>query len=482
MPLIEDGKMKIILADPPIIKNSAYKPNTYTPNLGILYLISYLRNKFNNLEMKYLESFLSLKQHVKEVREYNPDIYCISFPTLLANAAYKTINIIKNESRSLPIICGGPHPTADPEDVFANSKADICVIGEGEETLTELVAYYMNRGKHKQLEDIKGIAYRKSDNVIYTQKRPLIKDLDSIPFPAWDVIDMKKYPGPTRLRAYPFRMVLVSRGCPYNCNFCSNPVWKTNKPWLRLRSPKNIAKEIELYYNRDGIREIQLLCDEFNVDLNWSIEVCNEIKRLGYDDLYFNTLLRVDKVTEELAKALADINCWAVHIGIESGNQRTLDGINKKITLEQVVNACKILKKYNIRIFGFAMMLNIWEENGELCYESPDDVMRTLNFMRKLIRNKLIDYMSWGFVVPLPGAPLYDICKKHGLISGDRRLDTWKWGGMPVKLPNIEEKIMQRIKRKGMFLQMWCNFRHIRDLNWRNYRYILGRIVYIFKK
>ena len=474
-------KMKIILADPPIIKNSAYKPNAYTPNLGILYLISYLRNNFNNLEIKYLESFLSLKQHVKEVREYNPDIYCISFPTLLANAAYKTINIIKTETefQSLPIICGGPHPTADPEDVFASSKADICVIGEGEETLTELVGYYMNG--NKQLEDISGIAYRKSNTIRYTPKRPLIKNLDSLPFPAWDVVDIKRYTGPTRLRASPFKMVLVSRGCPYNCNFCSNPVWKANKPWLRQRSPGNIAEEIELYYE-EGIREIQLLCDEFNAKLNWSIEVCEEIKRLGHEDLYFNTNLRVDKVTDALAKALADINCWAVHIGIESGNQRTLDGINKKITLEQVVNACKILKKYNIKIFGFAMMLNIWEEDEKLCYESSDDVMQTLNFLRNLLHDKLIDYMSWGFVVPLPGAPLYETCKKYNLIGKDKKLDTWKWGGIPIKLPGIEEKTMQRIKRKGMLLQIWCNLRGIKDINWRNYRYMLGKITYIFKK
>ena len=355
---------------------------------------------------------------------------------------------------------------------------DICVIGEGEETLKELIEYYMD--SDKQLRDISGVAYIESNIVIHTPKRPFIKDLDSIPFPAWDVVNMKKYPGPTRLRGSPFRMVLVSRGCPYNCNFCSNPVWKANKPWLRQRSPENIAEEIELYYV-EGIREIQLLCDEFNVDLEWSIEVCNKIKDLEHRDLYFNTLLRVDNVTDALAKALSDINCWAVNIGIESGNQKTLDGIDKKITLEQVTDACKALKKYNIKIFGYALMVSIWEEDGGLCYESSDDVMRTLNFMRNLLRNKLIDYMSWGFVVPLPGAPLYDTCKKYNLIEGEK-LDMWKWGGMPVKLPGIEEKTMQRIKRRGMLLQMWCNLRGIKDINWKNYRYMLGKILWIFKK
>ena len=153
-------------------------------------------------------------------------------------------------------------------------------------------------------------------------------------------------------------MIIVSRRCPYNCTYCANPVWKANKPWYRVRSAENIVEEIELLYHM-GIREITLRCDEFNINLAWSIEVCQKIRNLQHDDLYFQTVLRADKVTKELAKALKAINCWLVSLGIESGNQRTLDGYGKKITLEQIVNASKILKEEGIKITGFFMIYNV---------------------------------------------------------------------------------------------------------------------------
>ncbi len=469
--------MKIVMADPPVIRGR-YRTNM--PNLGILYLISYLRKNFDNLEVHYLEGFLSLEQHIKKLKEIGPDIYAISFATLLSDAAYQTTKVMRNEFPTLPIICGGAHPTAAPEEVLTSSQVDVCVIGEGEVTLTELVGYYMNSSK--QLGDIRGIAYKKSGEVICTPPRPLIENIDSIPFPAWDVFDLKNYHGETLVKARPHMMVIVSRGCAFNCNFCSNPVWKASKPWHRPRSPENIAAEVELLYKM-GVRDIRLRCDEFNVVPDWSIEVCNEISKLGHRDLYLSTLLRVDKVTDELAKALNGINCWYVSIGIESGNQRTLDGINKQITLDQVVNACKILKRYDIKIFGFFMMFNIWEEDGELCYESPEDVMTTLKFAHTLLSNKLIDLMSWGFVVPLLGATLYDICQRHNLIMKDARGLVSKWGGSPVKLPGIEEKVMQRLKREGMRLQIrYALFNAIRYINWRDWRYLLNKIGFIFRK
>jgi radical SAM superfamily enzyme YgiQ (UPF0313 family) len=465
--------MNIVLADLPII-NEGY--SNFCPNFGFLYLISYLRKRFGNLiDVYYLEGFSDLKQHLKKLRQINPDIYGISFSTLTADVAYRTINQIRNEFPSLPIICGGPHPTSVPEEVLTNSGTTICVIGEGEETFAELLEYYM--GDDIKIKDIPSIAYRKSDKIIYTSLRPLINDLDTIPFPAWDSASLKKYAGISRLRSWPYMPIIVSRGCPYNCTFCSNPVWKINKPWLRLRTPKNIAVEVEYLYNNLGIRAITLRCDEFNSTPKWSIEVCKEIKKLGFTDLYFDTTLRADKVSDDLAKSLSDINCWLVNVGIESGNQRTLDGINKKITLEQVVDSCKTLKKYNIKILGFFMIFNIWVESGKLCYETPEECITTLNFAHTLLSKKLIDFMSWGFTVPVQGAPLYDICQRHNLIGHEKKMN--KWGSAPVKLPGIKEKDMQRIKRKGMLLQLRYGIKGIKYINWRRWKFYLRKVGYI---
>ena len=126
--------MEIILADPP-------SSIPRTPNLGILYLISSLRQKFADIEILYLETFLSLKEQLAKIDIFNPDIYGISFASFLAPTAYHTINAAKERFPNLPIICGSPHPRADPEGVLKKTGADICVIGEGEETIVELVRH-----------------------------------------------------------------------------------------------------------------------------------------------------------------------------------------------------------------------------------------------------------------------------------------------------------------------------------------------------
>jgi radical SAM superfamily enzyme YgiQ (UPF0313 family) len=336
----KDNNMKIILADPP---KREEKYDLSYPNIGILYLIGTLRQRFQqNIEVLYLQGNCDLEEHLKAVQEFNPNVYGISFATLVSNLAYRTINAIRNENPSLPIICGGAHPTAASEDVMKNSQVDICVLGEGEVAICDLVNYYMN--ENTKISDIKGIVYRNNGQLIKTEKRPFIRDLNSIPFPAWDTINFDHYLGMHLRKADPQTYVVVSRGCPFNCNFCSNPVWKYNKPWVRMRNAKDVSEEVKLLYGM-GVREIYLNADEFNVSIEWAIEVCNEIQKLGYKDLYFQCNVRADKVTEELAKAFLRINLWLVHIGIESGNQKTLDGIGKHITLEQINTACRILKK-----------------------------------------------------------------------------------------------------------------------------------------
>jgi len=470
--------MKIILADPPGVIPR-------TPNLGILYLIAAIRRHFKdqNVEIRYLETFLSLNDQLKAIQEFKPDFYGISFASFFAPICFQTMNAVKDKFPDLPVICGGAHPTADPEGVLAATKADICVLGEGEGTIIDLIDYFRNGG---DLKNIPGIAFRQDGQVIRTRVRDFIRDIDTIDFPAWDVVDFKRYIGITLQKTSPYMMVIVSRGCPYNCTYCSNPVWKSGQPWHRARSAKNIAQEIEYLYGR-GIREITLRCDEFNIDLNWSLDVCREIKKLNHPDLYLQTILRVDQVTEDLAQALRSVNCWLVMIGIESGNQRTLDGLRKKITLEQVRNACRCLKAQGIKVSGFFMIYNVWEENGELCYETHEDVKRTFDFARALLRQRLMDFNGWGFAVPIVGSELFKTCQRHHLIpEEDLSLfssSRWKWKGSPIPLPGIDEKTKQLFKRKGTLLQMQSTLRNgLPYLNWRDYKYLLYRMALLLNK
>lgn len=466
--------MKIVLAE------LSYKdargrsfPSLY-PGPGILYLISNLREKIEGVDVHYLDGLRNLDSHLKFIETVQPDVYGLSFTSPYASLAYRTINAVKEKFPSLPVICGGPHPTADYQDVFKQSAADVCCIGEGEVTAVELVKAYMGGG---DLSDVAGIAYREGDQIRRTVNRPFVKELDTIPFPAWDLVDFNRYPGDQKYRGKPSACLVASRGCPFDCVFCSNPVWKLQKPWVRLRSPRNIVEEVEYLYQR-GVREIYIRSDEMNPNHAWCVAVFKAIAELNHKDLFFQCNLKANKVTEELAQALSEANCWVIHLGIESGSQRVLDGINKRVTSEEVEQACRNLKKYGVRIFGFFMMYQVWEKDGELCVETPKEVDNTLSFVRKLRSQKLIDYMSWSFATPYPGSRLYDIALKYNLVrpslQGRQPENIWD---ISMDLPGISARDMRLSRTKGFMLQGYFALTSEGFFKRRNFRANLGRAV-----
>jgi radical SAM superfamily enzyme YgiQ (UPF0313 family) len=364
-------------------------------------------------------------------------------------------------------MAGGSHPTIDPVDVLMNSEANICVVGEGEETNRELLATLLESSNlssfHNKLANVKGIVYRDKKSIIqFNPPRELISDINFLP--AWDMVDFRKYDGPVR-KKQPLAYVLQSRGCPYQCVYCSNPVWKLTKPWLRTRSPENIAKEVKYLYDR-GVREIYLRADTFNTEINWATSVCEGIKKLNLKDLFFQCNLRADKIDDNFAEKLSEINCWLVHIGLESVNNRVLKGINKMVTYEDIERALNILKRHHIKVYGFFMLYNAWEENGVLNYETTEEVENTLETVRKLLKAKLLTYMSWAVANPIIGSKLHDIVLKHEAFSNNKNL--------PIKLPIPEEEMMDCFK-KGLRLQLWNGIVN-RQINLRSLKRIRRKL------
>jgi radical SAM superfamily enzyme YgiQ (UPF0313 family) len=288
------------------------------------------------------------------------------------------------------------------------------------------------------------------------------------------MIDFNNYEGLSYCKASPNTAVIFSRGCPYNCVYCSNPVWRSAKPWLRLRSPEDIQKEVALLYNR-GIREIWIRADEFNSNLNWTISVCKAIKELNFQDLFFECNLRADKITDELVTSMRDINIWMINLGIETFNQRVLDGIQKHVTIEQIINACKMLKKHNIDIYAWLMYYQIWEDNGKLCWETPQEVDNTLKMVKKLQKDGLIDLMSWQIATPIPGSQMFDIAKKYKLIKEPYQINVWKVGTV---IPGIKEYQLEIHRLKGLLLQAYIAYKKGR-VGWRTRTNIMGRLKYI---
>lgn len=450
--------MRVLLADPPAYER---RYDASYPNLGILYLAGSVKKAIEEqqFQVKYLGPKHNIKSHVEYVRKYFPKVYGLSFTSKTAGLAYDTIKAVKEALPDVWIVCGGAHPTALPKDVMRESPVDICVVGEGEATFIDIVKA-IGSSRDPDLNSIEGILYRRHGEILQTNPRQFIGNLDNIPFPAWELIDFREYSG-MHLKQQPIESsLLISRGCPYNCTFCSNPIWKSGKPWLRHRSIKNICEEIKVLYDR-GVREIYLSSDEINFSEKWAVELCEAIIDLKYSDLYFQCNMRADKVSPSLAEALAEMKCWLVHIGIESANNRVLQGIGKHVSVEQIETATHILSKAGVKVFAFMMLYQVWEEDGKLCYETSEEVDNSIRFMKKLFRLGCIHYMSWQFCTPMPGSKLYDIAMRYNLFRGNPR-EVWEdfdEHKVAMNIPGVSEKKARWKIKKGIIVKDWFMLR-----------------------
>ena len=176
--------LKVILADPPFGPGSKGEAVTESPNLGILYIVGYARQRLAKVEFTYLEPFLSMDEHLAKVRQIQPDVYAISFTTPRRELSFETITKVKELGLDMVMVAGGTHPTIDPQDVLKNTAIEVCILGEGEETTTELLKRIQNK---RSFADVLGTINKNQNNGI----RPLLKDIDF--FPAWDIIDFKNY-------------------------------------------------------------------------------------------------------------------------------------------------------------------------------------------------------------------------------------------------------------------------------------------------
>ena len=433
----QEKKLRVIFADPPFGRECKGEAVTESPNLGILYIVGYAKTRLPNVEFFYLEPFLSMEEHLEKVREIEPDVYAISFTTPRRDLSFEAIAKVKALGLKMLMVTGGAHPTIDPQDVLKNTPIEVCIVGEGEETTTELIRKVQAK---EPITDIVGTVNKQKNNGV----RPLLKDIDF--FPAWDLIDFENYDiavSKKKRMAY----LLPIRGCPNYCTYCSNPVWKLEKPWVRQRSPKNIAEEVNYLYGR-GIREIYLRSDTFNVDIKWCLEVCNEIEKLSLKGMTFQCNLRADKLDDQLAQKLSDINVWLVHIGLESANDRVLKGIGKNATQVDNIRTLELLKKFHIKVYGFLMLYNAWETNGKLEYETPEEVNNTLDFAKTCLRDNLIEYISWSITNPIIGSKLYNIAKKFDIAAYNVKI------GNCMRLPGISEQQMVEHVKQGMILQL----------------------------
>lgn len=400
--------------------------------------------------------------------------------------------IVKEEQPNTTLLVGNAHSTINPEDfIYGGSPFDIAILGEGEETCYELWKEWPKnfgavttannvRGwpEYFEMKNIKGIAFlggQSHNEFIKTEPRPFM-DLRDLPMPAYDLVDMDYYLNPQKLiirRIYTSMIaVFAGRGCPYAgnaCDFCAaNVVWKANiGKTARLRPVDNVIEEINHLVDKYDVDFIYLFDDMFGMSKQW-MEEWFEKKRTEIDNPFYTLpyacQTRVNLVTEEMVKGLKASGCIQIDLGIESGSQKLLDRVNKKITLDQIRNAVSLCHKYKIRSFA-TMLLN-------LPGETEKDLKDTWNFLKEI---KLSAGAIWSICTAYPGTKMYEnlfepkLQKEEYHLLKNNRLDPLNRFRLAEHNLDLEQLWVQFNKKflaTPFFERMWC-LKPFQSLYWK---------------
>jgi len=334
------------------------------------------------------------KEIARNIKTFKPDIVGISVKTVKVPSALKIAKICKEINERIKVVAGGFHATISPQDLLHSNEVDFVVRDEGEETFKEL-AGCIKRGSTR-FSEISGISFKgKNGNLLNNPPRPLIKDLDILPYPKRELLMDNETYSQDQLG-----WIITTRGCPYDCHFCnSKAIWNRT---VRFRGLRNVISEIDYLKGKYGVSNLNVIDDSFTVNKKRIFEFCKalvqEQKRISW-----SCITRADLIDDEMIKIMKMAGCTKIDIGIESGNERIQNLIGKGITLDQVREAARILKRNRMFWTGFFMM--------GFPTETKEDILETLKFMKELSPN----WVCLSIFTPYPGTKLYAIAKEKGL-------------------------------------------------------------------
>jgi len=401
--------MKVILVNPPaenLVRTFA--PDSLTeevglyPPMGLLYIASYARKMHGaRVQIEILDAQVE-KMNYKQIRQYladkKPDVVGISCMTFLLIDALKVARTAKEVDPQIHVIIGGTHPSIYPEEMLSQSEIDMIVRGEGEYVFSEFLAAYESG---KSYAGIKGLGYKKNGKNILNPSREFIEDLDRLPFPDRDFLPYKKYYNVLGKGREVMTGLLTSRGCPFNCIFCTPKDGKI----CRMRSPENVVREIEECYAK-GITDFDIIDDTFIINKKRTIAIADLIIKRGLK-ITMDVRARVDTVNQEVLDKIARAGCTRIRFGVESGDPEILKNLRKGITIEQAREAFKMAKKAGLITFAYFML------------GSPGETETEVKGSIKLAKELNPDFVQFLITTPFPSTDLYDLGREKGILKGD---------------------------------------------------------------
>jgi radical SAM superfamily enzyme YgiQ (UPF0313 family) len=395
---------RVLLFRPPDpLQSSALLSHTRPMNLA--YLAATLRTKGFEVAIIDYETTSFNERHLQQVLHHiRPAVAGITCTTPTVKSAAQLAAAIKSYATDITTVVGGSHASALPEQTLREFPAfDYLVFGEGEATLLDLCIRLRDGGKDSS---IAGLAFRENGDVTVTATRRLIEDLDSIPFPARDLIDYATQSGHSS-RGFSNKLLstelFTSRGCPVGCSFCA--IQATFGRSVRFRELSFIEDEVKRMVREHNFNHVVIADDTFTLLPDRAAAICEIFERSGINS--WNCDTRVNTVTPELLKLMKRSGCTKVAFGVESGSQRMLDLMGKGITVDQVRNAVTWAKNAGIKHI----------EGNFIIGSDPSETWQDLEETRKLIATLPWTFISVAVVVPYPGTPLREKMLTDGFLE-----------------------------------------------------------------
>ena len=393
-------KMKILLI-------KAYSGRKYcdiVPPMGLMYLASYARSKINDIDIRIFDARLkgSRKENVlnEMIEKYGPDMVGISASSEDSQGMHSIARAVKSFDRKISVVAGGAHPSSYADDVVEDANIDIAVIGEGELTFYEIIEYALGR---RGIDDIDGIVFRREGNTFRSRPRAYIEDLDSLPFPSWDLIDVEAYSRTNIIMMNPimkgrlYMGMITSRGCPYNCVYCHDILGKV----FRKRSAANVVAEIGALVDNYGVDEIHIYDDIFNFDGYRVDNICDMIVEYNLKvNIAFPNGIRGDIIEKKTLVNMKRAGVYMVTFALESASPRIQRFIKKDIDIVS-------LRENIIFSDSIGLITNCFFMLG-FPGESYSELRETIRFA---LSSPLI-FAAFFIVTPQKNTKLYDMAKE----------------------------------------------------------------------
>jgi radical SAM superfamily enzyme YgiQ (UPF0313 family) len=439
-------------------RETAASQINYWQPLGILYVGAALLKAGHEVRF-FNGAFHTHEEIMRLVGEFDPQFAGIYSVTFGWNKAKRTAEALKRLNPEIFTCAGGPYPIAMQEQCLHDcAHFDAVGTGEGELTVPEMLER-LESGR--SLDGVLGVAFRRGAEIVKNPPRPLIEDLDSLPFPARELMgEADKYlPPPATYKRTPVTVMMTSRGCRRRCIFCFQ-IDKERKSGLRgerFRSVENVLAEIELCLQQ-GYREIKFLDESFSADYDRAMQLCQAIRARRLDFTWFASAC-VNMVDRPLLQAMKDAGCWAILMGGESGVQDNLNTLRKAETLGHMRAAVRAAKEVGLTV----SMPFIFGLPGE----TYEDGLKTIEFALDLNP----DLANFHCLTPFPGTHLYENYAKYGTISPDLRDYTYQGAAfVPYTMTREQIHALRQLafrrfySRPAFLLRRLLRLRNVNDL------------------